>query len=52
MKKLTLLLAVLTLMVSLSACNTIKGIGEDIAGIGNGLAGASQKVQDDLTRER
>lgn len=52
MKKITFIIAVLSLAVSLSACNTIQGIGDDIAGIGKGLSGASEKVKDDLTRER
>ncbi len=52
MKKTSILLAVLILIPALAGCNTIKGIGQDLAGIGNGLSGASDKVKDDITRER
>ena len=49
MKKLMTLLAVLVLVPTLTACNTIKGIGQDFAAVGNGLSGASDKVKEDIT---
>ncbi len=31
-----------------SACNTMKGVGQDVEAAGRGVTGASEKVQEDL----
>jgi predicted small secreted protein len=37
-----LMLALLCLMAGLNGCNTIKGIGQDVARAGNGIANAAR----------
>lgn len=32
----------------LSACNTMKGVGQDVESVGRGVSGASEKVQEDM----
>ncbi|MFT5387037.1 MAG: putative small secreted protein [Lysobacterales bacterium] len=52
MKKISTFLTVVFLASTLVGCNTLAGIGKDISGIGNGLTGASDKIKNDLTKER
>ncbi len=40
-RKIGLALVLLSLLCILCGCNTIRGMGEDIAVVGNGLAGAA-----------
>lgn len=48
MKKLLLMIFTLALGVSLSACNTIRGVGEDISAVGSGIDKAATSVQKKL----
>jgi predicted small secreted protein len=40
-RKIGLVIVLLGLLCTLFGCNTIRGMGEDIAVVGNGLAGAA-----------
>ena len=42
------LLALLSLP-SLSACNTARGMGEDVQALGRAMSGTAQEVEDDAT---
>jgi entericidin B len=44
------LLAVLALP-SLSACNTARGMGEDVSAAGNAMSGTAEDVEDKMTGE-
>ena len=44
------LLAVL-LMPSLNACNTARGMGEDIQALGRAMSGTAQDVEEDISAE-
>lgn len=48
MKKFHLMLVVL--IVVSAGCSTIQGIGQDIKGLGNGIAGIAEKTHDGLTK--
>lgn len=39
----------LATMLSLSACNTLYGLGEDIEAAGKGLQSGSEAVEDEIT---
>ena len=43
MNRLTLILVVATALLGLSACNTIKGIGQDVKKTGEVIEGAARK---------
>ncbi len=47
MKKLLALLA-LSLAPALVACNTVRGVGQDVQSAGEGLQRASEEVQEEL----
>lgn len=49
MNKYTLLVA--ALIIAGLGCSTIKGIGEDIKGLGGGIAGASDKVRSGMEKK-
>jgi predicted small secreted protein len=49
MKKATIL-AALALLGGLSACNTVKGVGQDIEAAGRGIGNAADDVKDDMER--
>jgi predicted small secreted protein len=44
------LLALLSLP-SLSACNTARGMGEDVQAVGKAMSGTAEEVEEDATRE-
>jgi len=46
MKRLSVLLLIVFASSTLMGCNTIKGIGEDLSGIGNAISNTSDKVKD------
>ena len=41
MKKLCILLLVLSALLSMAACNTVKGVGQDIEGVGDAMKDAA-----------
>ena len=43
-----LVLLFLAVVISATGCGTIRGIGQDIAAVGNGLSSASEKIQQDI----
>jgi entericidin B len=49
--KLLIGLLALLLLPSLSACNTARGMGEDVSAAGNAMSGTAQEVEDDMTGE-
>lgn len=50
---LKLLIGVLALLIvpSLSACNTARGIGQDIQAAGRAITGTSEEVEEEMTSE-
>jgi predicted small secreted protein len=48
---LKLLIGLLALLVlpSLSACNTARGVGEDVQALGRAMSGTAEEVEDDVT---
>jgi predicted small secreted protein len=48
MKHLLSLLALTLVAVSLSACNTIKGAGQDVSAVGRDVSAGAQAVQKKL----
>jgi predicted small secreted protein len=48
MKHLLSLLALVIAAVSLSACNTIKGAGQDVSAVGRDVSAGAQAVQKKL----
>ncbi|MEO1028945.1 MAG: entericidin A/B family lipoprotein [Pseudomonadota bacterium] len=48
MKQLIGLFVALAALSTLSACNTVAGIGKDIEAAGKGLQSGSEKVEDEL----
>lgn len=36
--------------LSLTGCNTVRGVGQDVEAAGGGLAGTAEDVQDDMRR--
>lgn len=48
MKNIIGLIAALAALSTLSACNTISGIGEDIEAAGKGLKSSSEAVEEEL----
>lgn len=48
MKKLIGVFAALAVLSTLSACNTVAGIGKDIEAAGKGLQSGSEKVEEEL----
>ena len=48
-----LLIGLLALLVlpSLSACNTARGMGEDVEALGQAMSGTAQEVEDDVSGE-
>ncbi|MDO5653990.1 MAG: entericidin A/B family lipoprotein [Brachymonas sp.] len=45
MKKMTTLLGVLAVALTLSACNTVKGVGRDVKAGGQAVENAATKAQ-------
>lgn len=41
-------IAALLAAISLSACNTMHGVGQDVSGAGDALSGAATDVQSEL----
>lgn len=50
MKKVISILGVLMFSIGLSACNTMKGMGQDIERGGERMQGAADRQQQDLQR--
>lgn len=50
---LKLLIALLALLAlpSLSACNTARGIGEDVQALGRAMSGTAEEVEEDISGE-
>jgi entericidin A len=50
---LKLLIGLLALLVlpSLSACNTARGMGEDVQALGRAMSGTAEEVEEDVTDE-
>jgi predicted small secreted protein len=50
---LKLLIGLLALLVlpSLSACNTARGMGEDVRALGRAMTGTAEEVEEDISRE-
>lgn len=50
---LKLLIGLLALLVlpSLSACNTARGMGEDVQALGRAMSGTAEDVQEDISDE-
>jgi predicted small secreted protein len=48
---LKLLIGLLALLVlpSLSACNTARGVGEDVQALGRAMSGTAEEVEEDVT---
>jgi entericidin B len=48
-----LLISLLALLVppSLSACNTARGMGEDVQAVGEAMSGTAEEVEEDVTGE-
>jgi predicted small secreted protein len=44
-------LGLLVASVSLTGCNTIRGMGEDVEAAGSGISGTAQDVEDDMKRK-
>jgi predicted small secreted protein len=41
-------LGLLVVSMSLTGCNTVRGMGEDVEAAGSGMSGAAQDVEDDM----
>ncbi len=48
MKKLSLLVIASAFLMSLTACNTFKGVGQDISAAGSGIDKAATSVQNKM----
>lgn len=50
---LKLLIGLLALLVlpSLTACNTARGMGEDVEALGRAMSGTAEEVEEDVTGE-
>lgn len=48
MKKLACLLAAVMLCLGLTACNTVKGVGQDVSAVGGDIDSAATAVQNKL----
>jgi predicted small secreted protein len=50
---LKLLIGLLALLVlpSLSACNTARGMGEDVEAVGKAMSGTAEEVEEDISGE-
>lgn len=46
MKKIALSLAALMTLVSVTACNTVEGVGEDVSATGDAVSEASREARD------
>jgi predicted small secreted protein len=49
--KLLIGLLALLFLPSLSACNTARGMGEDVQAVGKAMSGTAEEVEEDATRE-
>jgi predicted small secreted protein len=45
MSKLLLILVGAVVLVGLSACNTVSGVGQDVSAVGRDIAGGAQGVE-------
>lgn len=52
MKNLIIVMTGIVALGALTGCGTIRGIGEDISGIGQFISKGSDKVQDDLQNRK
>lgn len=43
-------LGLLVASMSLTGCNTVRGMGEDVEAAGSGMSGTAEDVQDDMRR--
>lgn len=52
-RTLKLLIGLLALLVvpSLSACNTARGMGEDVQAVGRAMSGTAEEVKEDMSGE-
>jgi predicted small secreted protein len=46
------LMAALGLAGSLAACNTVKGVGQDVQGAGEAVEDASEEVEEEIEEEK
>jgi predicted small secreted protein len=49
--KLTIGLLAILVLPSLSACNTARGMGEDVSAAGHAMSGTAEDVEDKMTGE-
>jgi predicted small secreted protein len=47
--KLSIGLLALLVLPSLSACNTARGMGEDVQAVGRAMSGTAEEVEEDVT---
>ncbi len=50
--KLLLGLLALSALPALSACNTARGMGEDVQALGRAMSGTAEEVEEDISGER
>lgn len=48
MKKFSLLAVLAAFMICMSGCNTVKGVGKDVAALGNGVDHAATTVSNKM----
>lgn len=49
--KLSIGLLALLVLPSLSACNTARGMGEDVQALGKAMSGTAEEVEEDISGE-
>ena len=49
--KLLIGLLALAVLPSLSACNTARGMGEDVQAVGEAMSGTAEEVEEDISGE-
>lgn len=48
MKKFSLIAILASFLIGLAGCNTVKGVGKDVAALGNGVDHAATKVSNKM----
>ena len=48
MKKFSLIAILVAFLIGLAGCNTVKGVGKDVAALGNGVDHAATKVSNKI----
>ena len=46
-----MLIGLLALLSSLTACNTARGFGQDVQALGRAMSGTAEDVEEDMTGE-